>query len=52
MKTAITNLFGVGSTTAEANVSWARERSGRELRQFVNQRHSRLDIVDLAFDEL
>ena len=50
MKTAITNLFGAGSTKAETSVSWARERSGRELRQFVSARHDRLSTIDLALD--
>lgn len=50
MKTAITNLFGAGSTKRELTVSWARERSGRELRQFVASRHSRLDAIDLVLE--
>lgn len=52
MKTAIANLFGIGSVKSEATVSWARERSGRELRQFVSERHDRLNTIDLALDEL
>lgn len=52
MKTAISNLFGTGSTKQELTVTWARERTGRELRRFVADRHDRLTTIDLVLDEL
>lgn len=52
MKETLTNLFGTAPDKQEATTSWARQRSDRELRQFVAERHGRLAMIDLAFDEL
>ena len=52
MSAKLSKLFGINSIKQEAGISWARERSGRELRRFVSDRHDRLAAIDLALDEL